>query len=206
MADAASVEKITSKILDDAERRSREIIGEAEEGARERVEAARRKGEVVKKELVDDAHKEAEQVKRKMISEGKIKARTIILEAKERLINRAFELAEKRLEGLPDDKSYPQVLFNLARDTCIAMGGGELKLLVRKEDEKLLSKELKKLEEAVKKATGRTAKLAIDTAEIGPGVVVKRMDGAVEIDSTFTSRIELLRPELRLKAAEVLFK
>jgi V/A-type H+-transporting ATPase subunit E len=205
MDEQASVDKITSKILEDANRKSQDIVGEAESAAQEKIEAARRKGEAAKKHLIDETEKLGEQTKRKIVSEGKIKARTTILETKEKLIQQAFEKAEKRLGELPGDKGYPEMLRALARDTCIEMGGGELEIVVRKGDEKLLAKELKKLEVAVKKAADNETKLKVVTGDIGPGVVVKRVDGAVEIDSTFQTRLDILRSELRLNVSGVLF-
>lgn len=205
MDERASVQRITSKILDDANKRSQEIIGDAEREGQEKIEAAKRKGEEIKKRLVEGAEKTADQARKKIVAEAKIKARTTILESKEKLIREAFEKAQERLEKLPKDKTYPEVLRKLVADTCIEMGGGELELIVRKEDEKALAKGLKKMEKEVKEATGKPTTLKISTADIGPGVIVRRGDGKVEIDSTFQKRLDLLRSELRLQVAGVLF-
>ncbi|MFQ5800749.1 MAG: V-type ATP synthase subunit E [Candidatus Hydrothermarchaeales archaeon] len=205
MDERSSVERITSKILDDANKRSQEIISDAEREGQEKIEAARRKGEEIKKKLIEDAEKAAEQTHKKIVAEARIKARTTILESKEKLIREAFEKAQERLEKLPKDKTYPEVLRKLAAETCIEIGGGGLELLVRKEDEKAQAKELEKTEKEVEDATGKKTSLKISTANIGPGVIVKRGDGKVEIDSTFQNRLELLRSELRLQVAGVLF-
>jgi vacuolar-type H+-ATPase subunit E/Vma4 len=114
--------------------------------------------------------------------------------------------AKEKLEKLPQDKNYPNILSQLAIDTCIQMGGGELEIIVRKEDEKSILKSLKNIESDVKKITGEKTTIKISTQKISPGVIVRRGDGKVEIDSTFQTRLELLRSELRLKVAGELFQ
>jgi V/A-type H+-transporting ATPase subunit E len=200
-----NVDRITSKILEDAEKKSNEIIGQAEKEAKEKVDSSRRRGEATKDRMISEAKKIADQTKKKTIAESKIKARTILLESKEKLILRAFEMASAQLDKLSDHKSYPGILERMAIDTSILIGGGELSLIVRKEDEKILEKNIKKIEKEVKDATGKPSKISISTDDIGLGVIVKRSSGLVGIDSTLHTRLELLRPELRLKVAEALF-
>jgi V/A-type H+-transporting ATPase subunit E len=200
-----NVDRITSKILEDAEKKSNEIIGQAEKEAKEKVDSSRRRGEATKDRMISEAKKIADQTKKKTIAESKIKARTILLESKEKLILRAFEMASAQLDKLSDHKSYPGILERMAIDTSILIGGGELSLIVRKEDEKILGKNIKKIEKEVKDATGKPSKISISTDDIGLGVIVKRSSGLVGIDSTLHTRLELLRPELRLKVAEALF-
>ncbi len=201
-----NVAKITSKILEDAHRKSDEIIDAAELEANEKLETMRRKGEAAEKRLIDEAAKEAEQTRRKIIAESTIKARTIILESKERLIQQAFTKAEEQIEVIHKDKKYPTILVSLAVDTCLQMGGGGLELVVRDEDKGLIKKELKQIEKEVSKGAGKASKLRVTTGEIGPGLIVKSGNGRIGIDSTFRNRLELLRPLLRLKVAEVLFQ
>jgi vacuolar-type H+-ATPase subunit E/Vma4 len=200
-----NVGKITSKILEDAQAKSGEIIGQAESEAQEKLHTAMRKGEAAKEKLITDAQKMADLTRKKIVAEGKIKARTVLLESKEKLIRAAFEEAEKELGKLHEDPGYPDILKKLVTDTCVRMGGGELVIVVRKEDEKTVLKDLKKIEKEVK-SINKSASLKIETENIGPGAIVRRGDGRVEIDSTFGNRLELLRPELRLKVAEALFK
>ncbi|HDH28604.1 MAG TPA: hypothetical protein ENH13_05680, partial [Euryarchaeota archaeon] len=102
-------------------------------------------------------------------------------------------------------KGYADVLTALTRDTCIELGGGELEVIVRDADEKVISKAAKAIEKEVKAATSVDTKISVSTDAIGPGVIVKGKSGKVEIDSTFKNRLELLRPSLRLKVAEALF-
>jgi V/A-type H+-transporting ATPase subunit E len=91
-----SVDRITSKILEDAHKKSQEIKDQSEKEANEKLEAAKRKGESTKEKLVSDAEKAADQIRKKIIAESTIKARTILLESKEKLIGEAFERAKEK--------------------------------------------------------------------------------------------------------------
>jgi vacuolar-type H+-ATPase subunit E/Vma4 len=201
-----SVDRITSKILEDATTKSQEIKDQSENEANEKLEAAKRKGESTKEKLVLDAQKTADQIRKKIIAESTIKARTILLESKEKLIGEAFEKAKEKLEKLPQDKNYSKILTELTIDTCTHMGGGELEIIVRKEDEKFISKSLNNIESDVKKITGEKTTIRTSASKISPGLIVRRGDGKVQIDSTFQTRLELLRSELRLRVAEELFQ
>lgn len=200
-----NVDRITSKILEDAQRKSEEIIEQAESEAREKLDVSKRKGEASRDRILAEAEKTAEQTKKKITAESKIKARTILLESKEKLIQEAFAKAKEKLESLPNQKSYTETLAKLTVDTCIQLGGAELEIFVRKEDEKIVKAALNNIEKGVKTATGEAVKLILSSADIGPGVIVQRADGKVGIDSTFKTRLELLRPGLRLKVAEAMF-
>jgi len=200
-----NVDNITSKILEDAEAKSAEILEQTKAESREKLEASRRKGEAARDRLITDAEKGSDQIRKKIVAESNIKARTIILESKERLINRAFEAAESELEKIAAGKDYASVLTALTRDTCVELGGGELEVIVRDADKAVISKSVKTVEKEVKSATGVDTKISVSTEGIGPGVIVKGGGGKFEIDSTFKNRLELLRPSLRLKVAEALF-
>jgi len=203
---ATSVERIVDKIMEDARRRAEEIRGNAEKEAQEKIESARRRGEALKKRLVDEARKEAEQVKRRLIAESRIKARTVLLESKERLIEEAFKQARDELRRLSEDKGFPKILATMALETCVALGGGELEISVGRDWKDMLSRELGRIEREVEKSSGRKSKLRLREESIGAGVMVRSLERGVQIDSTFDRRLELLRNELRLKVAEVLFK
>ena len=60
-------------------------------------------------------------------------------------------------------------------------------------------------EKDIKEATGKPSAIHLSTEDMGLGVIVRRADGKVGIDSTIRNRLELLRTELRLKVAEALF-
>src|SRR3990172_7349481 len=199
------VGRITSKIIEDARKKSDETLGEAKREGSAKIEAAKKKGESTKDRFIKEARGTADQMRKKIVAESKIKARTILLESKEKLIQEAFLKAGEHLEKLSLDKKYSEVLIGLAVGSGIKMGGGELEIIVRKEDEKTVAKELKRIEKDIKEATGKPSAIHLSTEDMGPGAIVRRADGKVGIDSTIRNRLELLRTELRLKVAEALF-
>ncbi len=202
---ADNVEKIISKIMEDANKKSQEIKETSEKQAEEKLESARKRGEASREKINKEADRAADQTRKKIIAEATIKARTVILESKDKLIQAAFTNAETELESLMSSKNYSKVIRDMAVDTCIEMGGGEIEITTRKEDEKTLAKELKNIEKEVEKATEKATRIKLSTDEISPGIIARGMGGEVEINSTFNNRLELLRSELRLKVAEVLF-
>jgi vacuolar-type H+-ATPase subunit E/Vma4 len=60
------------------------------------------------------------------------------------------------------------------------MGGGELEIIVRKEDEKSILKSLKNIESDVKKITGEKTTIKISTQKISPGVIVRNIESGVK--------------------------
>jgi len=196
------VEKIIAKIEDDAKAEVERILNEAKAQAAEIRSEAEAKAKAKKAEIISRGKREAEQERARIVANAKLRARRTLLDAKEEVIKEAFSRAEKALADVAKEERYPEILKKLILE-AIETIGGDVEILARKEDKKILSKSF--LQDITKEAKVKVT-LAKDTISSIGGVVVRSKDGKAEVDNTFETRLERISAELRSSVAKVLFK
>lgn len=197
------VEKIIKRIEENSKRNAGAIIKEAEEKVSEIIKTAEEDSREVEDNIIQAASKEAELEKQRTIANAKLRARKMKLDAKEEAIKEAFRKAEKMLDKISNDSEYPQILENLIKESSLSIGSGDLEILLREEDRRLV-----KLDKIAEKVGKETNKLRLSISPDGIkslGVVVRTKDGKVEVDNTFGTRLDRMRAALRSKVAKVLF-
>jgi V/A-type H+-transporting ATPase subunit E len=202
----ASIKKglvaIATEILEDVKKEAQGIIRGAEKEAQEILEKGKENAEKTYAELLADAKSKGENRKRKMKSSTEVEVRNRLLRAKEELVNTTFDEALSRLNEFVQTKSYQNHLLKLIQEAVKQIDSDTLVIYVNSKDrEWLLDGDLDRLSEKLK------VKLILaDEAEncIG-GCIVKTPDGKMSYDNTFESRLQLLRPVLRVRIAKMLF-
>jgi V/A-type H+-transporting ATPase subunit E len=159
------------KILDDAERESRETVKGAEKGAKLKE---------------TDAEAEAQKLlaseKSERIVATRLEAKKIRADAKEEAIKESLGSVWKQFAALPKGKEYPALLGRLVSDGTREIGAGA-KVYVRKEDRGLL------------KDMG--ADLAEKPIGCAGGAIIESADGKVRVDNTLEQLFEEKREEIR---------
>lgn len=203
MAEEAGIEKITAKIITDAQLKAEEIIRDAEKEAEERRERARKRGESIKAGIIEEAKKSVDVERRRRIADAMIKARTLKLEIMEREIKKAFSEAEKKLKNM-GDKEYGGVLEDMIVSSIDELGEDSVIVLLREEDMKKVDK--KKIKSRAEKELGKKLDIKFEKGDFNSGgAIVKSGNNAIAINSTFEARLEFLRDKLRVEVAKILF-
>ena len=111
-----SIEKITAKIISDAEGEALVIRKENQQ----QCDAVRREAEEKARQIAENARKDGEKEKEKLILRSKaaadIDGRKLILQEKQRLIEECFAQAETQIRAM-DRESYVGFLLRLLKDT-----------------------------------------------------------------------------------------
>jgi vacuolar-type H+-ATPase subunit E/Vma4 len=135
------------------------------------------------------------------------KAGWMVLSEKEQLITNVLDEAKSRLTALAKTEKYIPELERIILDAGIALGGGELQIILndRYSD---LSLKLNAISKAVSEKTGNRTelKLSKEGTKTSGGVIVKLVDGKVILDNTFEAILKRRERGLRLKIARILFK
>lgn len=200
------LEKLRKKIMEDAEKQVKAILDEAHERANKIVEEAEKRAERRAGEILRREAEEAEREKRKIVAEAKLKARQMVTAAKEEGIKRVLEEVRKRLVALSSYKDYAQVLERIIERGAVALGGGELEVVLP-EKHVNINLNLEKIAENVMKKTG--VKTIIERANeviyATGGAIIRRKDGSLLIDNTFEAMFEREEKSIRAKIAKILF-
>lgn len=203
MAEDTGLEKITSKIIGDANLKAQQIAKEAEDEAEAKRKKAKERGERIKHNLIEESKKLVEQERRRKIADATIKARTLKLETMETLIAKAFEEAEKKLDSF-DERKYAEVLEKMIAEACAELGTSEVKAMISEQDAKKISRE--RIEKEAEKTSGKKVKVEFEAKkDSSRGAVVRTGDGSIYIDATFETRLSLVRQNSRVEIAKILF-
>ncbi len=207
----SEAQKITDQILTDAKEDAKSIIidarKEAEMMQERQGELGRQKAAERVSSIVGKARNESDITRGMVFTDIRRKAGWMILSEKERLITNVLDEAKSRLTALAKTEKYMPELERMILDAGIALGGGELQVLLNERDSALPLK-LNAISKAVSEKTGNRTelKLSKERTKASGGVVVKSTDGKVILDNTFEAMLKRRERELCLKIARILFK
>ncbi|WXG45984.1 MAG: V-type ATP synthase subunit E family protein [Candidatus Atabeyarchaeum deiterrae] len=201
------LKKIEKRIMDEAEEKAREITKEAEKARKQILEDKRKEGEIEADKITRSGTEEADSLKRQKAAEARLKAKQIIIAAREDLINEAILKTKEKLHGLTSSREYIDVLGKLIEEGAEGLGGGELEVVVAGKGTKV-SVDLASIAKRVEKSTGKSTaiKLAQGASSSIGGAIVRKADGSIMIDNTFEGRIERIIRNIRIRVAKVLFE
>ncbi len=192
------IEKITERIIQNAEQEIAEITREAQAKAEEitaRYEGTARK-EV--SEILSRGKTAAEERVERLAGAALLESRKLELAAKQEMLNRAFDAAMERLRGLPESE-YATLLAKLAAK---ASRSGKEEILLSKEDRSRIGEKIvRETNNLIPGGGGLT--LAEDSAPIQGGLILRDED--IEINCTFDSLIRRVKSDMATELAGILF-
>ena len=185
------IEKISARILADAESEAAAIRAQAGEKAAQLRADYDRRIELEQQRLTAEAQAEAD----------KQLVHCFTLETKQALVDAAFRQAEQQLLSLPTAE-YTKLCAQLA---ARASASGSEELIFCAEDRERVGQAVVEQANALLQKAGKAAKLTLsaETRPMRGGVVLK--DGLVETNCSIGTMISGLRPALSGKVAACLF-
>ncbi|HIS43808.1 MAG TPA: hypothetical protein IAB47_00415 [Candidatus Scatomorpha merdigallinarum] len=196
------IDKITSRILADAEAECAVVKKESDE----RCAAIRAENEKKAQDeylrLVREGVKDTEQRVQRMDRTARLEAKKSILGMKQETVSRAFDLARERIAELPE-RDY--IAF-LAREAAEAAITGQEEVIFCERDRKSVGAKAVKAANELLSARGvpGTLTLSDDTREMSGGLMLKQ--GDIEVNCTVDTLLDLSRGELAAQVAQVLFE
>ena len=191
-----SIEKITSKIIGDAEDKKKAVLAEAKEKADEILAAARAEADAY---LASETAR-GEAVKATLISRHKsvadIDCRKLVLKQKQELLEDCFAKAVTALAELPEDE-YVDFLVGLGKATGEQNGT----LIFNEKDKAAVGA---KVCEKLSAAAGGTFAVAEETRAIAGGFVLQ--SGKVYINNTVEALVAEHKEAMNSEIAEKMFE
>ena len=190
-----SIEKIASKIENDAKAAAKETVDVAKEKAWDVVDEATKKADAIlekaKKEGIELRDKQV--VRRKAVAS--IDGRNVILARKQELINECFDDAIKKVVSEDRDK-YVDFLVSVVKSQ--GLSGGVISL--SEGDKELSAKLTEKLSEAI---PGSSFEIADKSANISGGLICKA--GTTSYNASIEAIAEDIRGDIGSEVAAILF-
>lgn len=195
------LEDILEKIRERASSLKEEILASARAEAECKIQAAKDEAVRLEAEIIKEAEAQAEQIKRIAASRSEMQRKQAILEAKQEIISRVLDEAVTRLANLPGDE-YRKLLMDL----IARRAEGTEELVLSKHDKPRLGTEFEQALNQMLKEQGKAGYLKISYIpdRLGGGFILKK--GPVADNVTFPAILNLLRDDLEIELARVLFE
>ena len=196
------IDKITSRIIADAEAECRDVKRESDE----RCAAVRAENEKRAQDeywrLVREGVKDTEQRVQRMDRTARLEAKKSVLNMKQEAVSRAFDLAKDKIAQLPE-RDY--VAF-LAREAAEAAITGQEEVIFCERDRKSVGAKAVKAANELLAAKGMPGLLTLSdaTRDMAGGLMLKQ--GDIEVNCTVDTLLDLTRDELAARVADVLFE
>ena len=196
------IDKITSRIIADAEAECRDVKRESDE----RCAAVRAENEKRAQDeywrLVREGVKDTEQRVQRMDRTARLEAKKSVLNMKQEAVSRAFDLAKDKIAELPE-RDY--VAF-LAREAAEAAITGQEEVIFCERDRKGVGAKAVKAANELLAAKGMPGLLTLSdaTRDMAGGLMLKQ--GDIEVNCTVDTLLDLTRDELAARVADVLFE
>ncbi len=209
MIEMSGAEKIVSSIMSDAQIKAESILEEAENKSKSILQEGEAQAVLEKEKILENAEKQSKMRYQQIISEAKMNSRRMELEAREELIEEAFQKAEEKLKMIASSNApeYKASLEKVITEAGVEIGGGDLVVLVKKDDETKIASTLSAIENTISERTGATTKLELgeNIPNIG-GAIVKTKNGEIEVNNTIEARMLRFKKSLRSEVAGILFQ
>ena len=196
------IDKITSRILADAEAECAAVKAESDKHCGEIKAEAEKKAQDEYWRLVREGVKDTEQRVQRMDRTARLEARKSVLNMKQDAVTKAFELARDKIAELPE-RDYVGFLARQAAEAAIT---GQEEVIFCERDRAAVGAKAVKAANELLAAKGMPAMLTLSdaTREMAGGLMLKQ--GDIEVNCTVDTLLDLSRGELAARVAEVLFE
>jgi vacuolar-type H+-ATPase subunit E/Vma4 len=134
------------------------------------------------------------------MASAQLKARTMQLEHREKLLDRVFQAAQEKLPELQKRADYEQLATLLLREALVQLRVNKAEIRADKITRDLLEK--KALNDISRELNGQFT--MADTLEEGTGIVIEAADGKLHYDNTLETRLQRLQSTLRSSVHKLL--
>lgn len=194
---------IANEVLGDVQKEAEAIVLNAKNDAREALKAAKQQADKNYQTVLNQAFARAEAEKRRIASVTEVEMRNCLLQAKEEMVDAAFDKALVRLKEFVATEKYQRYLLKLIKEVAKGLGQKSLVIQVNAKDKTWLTQE--ELDRLSKKLNCEL-KILDETEDFIGGFKTQTYDGKITYDSTIDNKLNELKPQLRAELAKIMFK
>ena len=195
-----NIEPLSRAIMKEAEVDAQQMREEATTKADAIRQRAQEEAEKVRREILDKARQEADRMRSQTVASAQLKARTMQLDHREKLLDRVFQAAKEKLADVQKRPDYDQLAAMLLREALVQLRVNKAEIRADQATRQLLEK--KALRDISSELKGEFT--VADNLEEGRGVVVEAGDGRLHYDNTLETRLQRLQSTLRASVYKLL--
>lgn len=205
--DLLAFSRIKEEIEKKAKEESAKVLNQANIQLVEIKKSGTIKSQQIKNEILGIARREGDNIKIRELSRKKLALKMDYLETREKIFNEILLEARTKIQEYTQSKEYSNQLKKLAEESGLGIGGGNLKLQMRKEDKSIFTKEvLSSIAKKINSKTNLETTLTFDKVDLQTigGIKIIREDTRLFVDNTFETRLERAEDKIRVELMELL--
>jgi vacuolar-type H+-ATPase subunit E/Vma4 len=194
------IEALSRAVESEALAEAEQVLADAKAKAEAIRERAREQADALRADILNRASQEAARIRGQVIATTQLKARTMQLEHREKLLNNVFKTAQQKLPAMQQWSDYASIARDLLREALVHLGAPAARVRADARTRKLLTDE-------AMAALSKELNVKVEFGEPlqqGTGVVVQTMDGHRQYDNTLESRASRMQNTLRSKVYHLL--
>ena len=195
-----NIESLSRAMIGEAKAEAEQITASAQAKADEIRQRARQQADGERAVILDRARQEAERLRGQVVATTQMKARTIELEHREKLLDSVFDAARKQLSSIEQWSDYNQIAHKLLQEAIQQLGASKIQVRTDKQTQKALAKQgLEQL------STELSTEIILGKPlSQGLGVISETVDGHLQYDNTLETRLDRLQNGLRSPVYRIL--
>ena len=195
-----NIKVLSRAVLSDAREDAEQALNEAETKAEEIRQKAREEAEAERSKIMEQAQRESERVRGQARAVAQLKARTMELEQREKLLENVFSEARQKLTAMQRDSDYEQVAERLLREALTQLNADTARVCADKITQEIFTTSML---EKISKDLNVRIQLG-ETLEQGTGVVVETLDRHRQFANTLETRLKRMQEALRTPVHHIL--
>lgn len=194
------IQALSHAVESEARAEAKQILDDARAKADATRQRAQEQANAQRAEVMKRAQTEATRIRGQAIATTQLKARTVQLEQREKLLNNAFQAAQQKIAGISQWKDYPQIARSLLRESLQRLGAPSARIRTDAKTRAVLTDDVAA---AIGKELGVQVQFGEPLQE-GTGVVVETLDQHRQYDNTLETRASRLQNTLRSRVYHLL--
>jgi vacuolar-type H+-ATPase subunit E/Vma4 len=195
-----NIESLSRAMESEAKAEAEQLRARSQAKADEIRQHAQQQADAERGEILDRARQEADRLRGQVIATTQMKARTMELAQREKLLDSVFDAAHKQLSSIQQWSEYNQIAHKLLQEAVQQLGASKIQVRGDEQTQKVLA-DLGL--EQLSKELGAEIILGKPLSQ-GLGVVSETVDGHLQYDNTLETRLDRLQNGLRSPVYRIL--
>jgi V/A-type H+-transporting ATPase subunit E len=190
---AESIKALSRAVQAEARTEADQVLADAKAKAEAIGQRAQEQAAAERAEILEHASADAERIRSQAIATAQLKARTLQLERREKLLDSVFAAAQQQVPTVQQWTDYGQIARRLLREALTLLGADAAQVRADEGTRAVLTDPvLAEISEELGVQLQFGAPL-----EQGTGVIVETTDGHRQVDNTLETRLSRLQDALR---------
>jgi V/A-type H+/Na+-transporting ATPase subunit E len=188
-----NVEMLSRAIISEAHNDGNQLIVEAKAKAEAILHHAQQQAEAERTRILDQAARDAERLHSQASATAQLKARTMLLEHREKLLDRVFDAAREQLSTVQQWSDYNDIAGKLLREALLQLSAKDVSLQMDDATRKIVTD---RIVDDLSKELKITIKVG-QPLKNNKGIFAESANGHLNYDNTFETRLTRLQNTLR---------